>query len=94
MSPIDYISVACYVAGAFFFVAGTVGVLRFPDVYTRLHALTKSDGLGLGFVFAFPVPGVSELERGALRTGPIAPQASTSERGRPHRERQLRVCPA
>tara|TARA_R110000823_G_scaffold171736_7_gene304138 strand:- start:12789 stop:13094 length:306 start_codon:yes stop_codon:yes gene_type:complete len=37
-------------AGAFFFVAGTVGMLRFPDVYCRLHALTKADTLGLGFV--------------------------------------------
>jgi multicomponent Na+:H+ antiporter subunit G len=34
--------------GAFFFFAGTVGLLRFPDVYTRLHALTKADGLGVG----------------------------------------------
>jgi multicomponent Na+:H+ antiporter subunit G len=48
----DVIAAACYVAGAFFFVAGTVGILRFPDVYTRLHALTKADGLGLGFVVA------------------------------------------
>jgi multicomponent Na+:H+ antiporter subunit G len=37
-------------AGGFFFLAGTVGLLRFPDVYTRLHALTKADNLGLGFV--------------------------------------------
>jgi multicomponent Na+:H+ antiporter subunit G len=36
--------------GMGFFVAGTVGLLRFPDVYTRLHALTKADNLGLGFV--------------------------------------------
>jgi multicomponent Na+:H+ antiporter subunit G len=36
--------------GIFFFVAGTVGLLRFPDVYTRLHALTKADNLGLGLV--------------------------------------------
>lgn len=35
--------------GALFFLAGTVGLLRFPDVYTRLHALTKVDNLGLGF---------------------------------------------
>lgn len=34
--------------GAVFFFAGTVGLLRFPDVYTRLHALTKADNLGLG----------------------------------------------
>ena len=39
-------------AGAGFFLAGTVGLLRFPDVYTRLHALTKADNVGLGLVFA------------------------------------------
>lgn len=38
--------------GAFFFFAGTVGLLRFPDVYTRLHALAKADNLGLGCVLA------------------------------------------
>ena len=38
------------VAGAFFFLAGTVGLLRFPDSLTRLHALTKADNLGLGLV--------------------------------------------
>ena len=37
-------------AGVFFFLAGTVGLLRFPDVFTRLHALTKADNLGLGLV--------------------------------------------
>lgn len=36
--------------GAFFFVAGTVGLLRFPDPLTRLHALTKADNLGLGLI--------------------------------------------
>jgi multicomponent Na+:H+ antiporter subunit G len=38
--------------GTFFFVAGTIGLLRFPDTLTRLHALTKADNLGLGFVVA------------------------------------------
>jgi multicomponent Na+:H+ antiporter subunit G len=37
-------------AGAFFFLAGTVGLLRFPDIYSRLHAITKADTLGLGLV--------------------------------------------
>lgn len=36
--------------GMFFFIAGTLGVLRFPDVYSRLHALTKADTLGLGLL--------------------------------------------
>ena len=30
--------------------AGTVGLLRFPDIYCRLHALTKADGLGLALI--------------------------------------------
>ncbi len=37
-------------AGCFFFLAGTVGLLRFPDTLTRLHALTKADNLGLGLI--------------------------------------------
>lgn len=36
----------------FFFLAGTLGLLRFPDVLTRIHALTKADNLGLGFTVA------------------------------------------
>jgi multicomponent Na+:H+ antiporter subunit G len=43
------IGVFC-LAGAFFFLAGTVGLLRFPDSLSRLHALTKADNLGLGCV--------------------------------------------
>lgn len=36
--------------GGFFFVAGTAGLLRFPDIYARLHAVTKADTLGLGLI--------------------------------------------
>jgi multicomponent Na+:H+ antiporter subunit G len=45
-----YLSIALIGAGVFFFVAGTVGLLRFPDTLTRLHALTKADNLGIGLV--------------------------------------------
>ncbi|MCC5858487.1 MAG: monovalent cation/H(+) antiporter subunit G [Ectothiorhodospiraceae bacterium] len=38
------------VAGLFFYLAGTVGMLRFPDVYSRLHAVTKADNIGLGLL--------------------------------------------
>ncbi|HEX7838116.1 MAG TPA: monovalent cation/H(+) antiporter subunit G [Kofleriaceae bacterium] len=48
----DIASSALWIAGASFFLAGTVGLLRFPDVYTRLHALAKADNLGLGLVTA------------------------------------------
>ncbi len=46
----NIISILAVTAGAFFFVAGTAGLLRFPDTLTRLHALTKADNLGLGLV--------------------------------------------
>ena len=46
----DIFTVLAVSAGAFFFMAGTAGLLRFPDTLTRLHALTKADNLGLGLV--------------------------------------------
>jgi multicomponent Na+:H+ antiporter subunit G len=50
MSAADWVTAASLVVGGFFFLAGTVGLLRFPDLHSRLHALTKADNLGLGFV--------------------------------------------
>ncbi|WP_053954921.1 monovalent cation/H(+) antiporter subunit G [Inediibacterium massiliense] len=32
--------------GLFFFVVGTIGILRFPDLFTRLHSAAKCDTLG------------------------------------------------
>jgi multicomponent Na+:H+ antiporter subunit G len=46
----DWLSAGFVAAGTIFFVAGTVGLLRFPDVYSRLHALSKADNLGLGLL--------------------------------------------
>jgi multicomponent Na+:H+ antiporter subunit G len=51
LSPaLDAATLALVGFGLVFFLAGTVGLLRFPDVHSRLHALTKADNLGLGFV--------------------------------------------
>ncbi|MDO8880379.1 MAG: monovalent cation/H(+) antiporter subunit G [Coriobacteriia bacterium] len=36
--------------GAFFFLVGTLGMLRFPDFYARTHAATKCDTVGAGAV--------------------------------------------
>ena len=47
---LDLFTLAAVSAGAFFFLAGTAGLLRFPDPLTRLHALTKADNLGLGLI--------------------------------------------
>ncbi len=53
---LDLFSIAAISVGTFFFLAGTVGLLRFPDSLTRLHALTKADNLGLGLVALGLIP--------------------------------------
>lgn len=38
------------VIGSFFCAAAALGILRFPDVYTRLHAASKAGPLGAGLI--------------------------------------------
>lgn len=45
-----FLACVLILAGVGFYLAGTVGLLRFPDVYSRLHALTKADNTGLGLL--------------------------------------------
>lgn len=47
---LDLATYALTAAGLVFFIAGTVGLIRFPDRFSRLHALTKADNLGLGCI--------------------------------------------
>jgi multicomponent Na+:H+ antiporter subunit G len=61
---LDAASVIAIVAGAIFFLAGTLGLLRFPDTFTRLHALTKADNLGLGLVVLGLLPQVDGVITG------------------------------
>ena len=49
-AALNIFTVLAVSAGTFFFLAGTVGLLRFPNTLTRLHALTKADNVGLGLV--------------------------------------------
>ena len=53
---LDFFSITAISAGTFFFFAGTVGLLRFPDSLTRLHALSKADNVGLGLVALGLIP--------------------------------------
>ncbi len=46
------LSAVLIVCGVLFFTAGTAGLIRFPDVRSQLHALTKADNLGLGLIMA------------------------------------------
>ena len=50
MTPLDTFGILCITMGLPFFLTGTIGLLRFPDIYTRLHALTKADNVGLGII--------------------------------------------
>jgi multicomponent Na+:H+ antiporter subunit G len=52
MQVTEFLTLFLLLVGTGFFLAGTLGLLRFPDVYTRLHALTKADNVGLGMVVA------------------------------------------
>jgi multicomponent Na+:H+ antiporter subunit G len=61
---LDIVTIIAVSAGAFFFLAGTVGLLRFPDALTRLHALTKADNLGLGLVVLGLLPRVESVTGG------------------------------
>lgn len=59
---LNLFSVVAISAGSVFFMAGTLGLLRFPDPLSRLHALTKADNVGLGLV----VLGLLPLANGVL----------------------------
>jgi multicomponent Na+:H+ antiporter subunit G len=48
----DILAAVLILAGLFFYLAGSIGLLRLPDLYSRLHALTKADNLGLGLLAA------------------------------------------
>ena len=80
---LDLLTVVAVSLGAVFFLAGTVGLLRFPDPLTRLHALTKADNLGLGLVVLGLLPRAGSLSGGlkliaiwllALLAGAVASQ--------------------
>lgn len=58
---VDLFSLAAIGAGLLFFVAGTVGLLRFPDALSRLHALATADKLGLGLVVLGLLPRAGDL---------------------------------
>ena len=50
--------------GCLFFAVGTLGLFRFTDTLTRIHALTKVDNLGLGFIVVALLPFAASLAVG------------------------------
>lgn len=46
MSALDLVAAALVVAGLFWLAVGGLGIVRFPDFYTRLHPAGKADTFG------------------------------------------------
>ena len=58
---IELLAAALIVTGLLFFIAGSVGLLRLPDIYSRLHALTKADNVGFGLLVIGLLPLADDL---------------------------------
>lgn len=44
------LAIIMLIGGSFFFLVGTIGLIRLPDAFTRMHATTKCDTLGAGMI--------------------------------------------
>lgn len=60
---IDIVISILMLIGASFILVAALGILRFPDLYTRMHAASKASSLGLGCLLAavavaYPTPSV------------------------------------
>lgn len=47
---INILIILALLIGTFFILSSSIGILRFPDVYTRLHAATKASTLGISSI--------------------------------------------
>ncbi len=52
MIVVDALTIVLMLVGCYFCLAGTLGIMRFSNVMSRLHAVTKADNLGMGFIVA------------------------------------------
>lgn len=48
---VSIISWLLIVAGSIFTVIGAIGLIRMPDLFTRMHAASVTETLGVGFMF-------------------------------------------
>ena len=60
----DIATVVLVSAGTLLFVAGALGLLRFPDTLSRLHAISKADNLGLGLIVLGLLPQMAGISGG------------------------------
>lgn len=60
----NIVTIVLVSAGALLFLAGALGLLRFPDTLSRLHAISKADNLGLGLIVLGLLPQMASLADG------------------------------
>lgn len=81
---LDFVSGLLLVAGGLFAISGGVGLFRFPDFYTRVHAAGLTDSAGAGLILLGLLLQVSDWGTAVrlvlillfmLLTGPTATQA-------------------
>lgn len=63
---LDLISALLIVIGAFLCLSAAVGLVRFPDVYARMHAASKAGTLGIGCLFLSAIFHFSNFPIGVL----------------------------
>ncbi len=78
----DGFTILSVIAGLVFFIAGTAGLLRFPDTASRLHALTKADHLGLGLIVLGLLPQADGIGDALRLLRHPRPRAAVERRGR------------
>ena len=61
---LDIVTIVLVSAGALLFLAGALGLLRFPDTLSRLHAISKADNLGLGLIVLGLLPQMASIADG------------------------------
>lgn len=49
---ITFVSGLCFIMGSFLIISGALGVLRFPDFYTRMHAAGVTETLAAVLIIA------------------------------------------
>ncbi|MCC5879358.1 MAG: monovalent cation/H(+) antiporter subunit G [Idiomarina sp.] len=59
-----YVQILLVSLGCLFFIVGTLGLLRFDDAYSRIHAITKADNLGLGLLVLGILPSALSVPQG------------------------------
>ncbi len=47
---IDILALTIILGGVFFYMTGSIGLIRLPDLFSRLHALSKADNTGLALI--------------------------------------------